>query len=187
MTIFTIGHSTRPFADFLALLQTHGVLHVADIRTIPRSKRPQFDGETLRSTLLEHGIEYVHIKELGGLRRPRRDSVNVGWKNDSFRGYADHMLTPEFAGGLDRLLDVAAALATTVMCAEAAWFRCHRALLSDALVLRGHVVRHVLSRGPARPHQLCDFARTDGTRITYVEDASVLSGNRGNRTPPRMV
>lgn len=188
MTLFTIGHSTRPFDEFVALLRAHAIELVVDIRTIPRSRRhPQFAEGVLGPALVDRGIQYAHVSELGGFRRPRRDSPNTGWRNDSFRGYADHMRSPAFAQGIERLLTLAAAARTTVMCAEAAWFRCHRALLADALVVRGHDVRHMLSTRAARPHQLCDFARTDGTCITYVEDRCVLSGNRGNRKPPGAV
>jgi uncharacterized protein (DUF488 family) len=157
--VFTIGHSTRTFDEFVALLRAHAIVHLADIRTVPRSRRhPHFSRESLMTSLPAAGIAYRHIAELGGLRHPRRDSPNRGWRNDSFRGYADHMLTDEFARGVDELLAFAEE-PTAVMCAEAVWWRCHRQLLADALVARGIEVRHISSASSAPPHRLTDFAR----------------------------
>jgi uncharacterized protein (DUF488 family) len=166
--IYTIGHSTHPAEQFLALLQAHEVRQVADIRTIPKSRRhPQFNGDALATYLHAHGIVYRHFAALGGLRKPRPDSVNTGWRHPSFRGYADHMQTVKFAQGVELLLAFAAANRTTVMCAEAVWWRCHRQLLSDALLARGVPVCHILSSADAKPHHLSDFARVDQGRVTY--------------------
>jgi uncharacterized protein (DUF488 family) len=194
VTIYTIGHSTRSFDDFLALVRAHGIAQVADIRKVPRSRRhPHFSGDALAPALARHGLDYRHFPELGGFRRPHRDSPNVGWVNESFRGYADYMQTGDFDTGLARLLDYAAGAAadsgseappgarTAVMCAEAVWWRCHRALLADALVVRGVTVCHILSIEPAQPHQLCAFAQAKGTIITYVGDNRLPSSVNGNR------
>ena len=166
--IYTIGHSARSAADFLALLQSHGIRQLADIRTVPKSGRhPQFDGATLNGFLHNHGIVYRHFPALGGLRKPKPDSVNSGWRHPGFRGYADHMQTPDFEAGIAELLVFARDAPTTVMCAEAVWWQCHRQLLSDALVVRGVVVRHILDHGRPKPHELSGFARVDGERIWY--------------------
>ena len=166
--IFTIGHSTHPAERFLALLQAHEIEQVADIRTIPKSRRhPQFAREALESFLHEHRINYRHIPELGGLRKPRRDSVNTAWRHAGFRGYADHMQTKEFERGVDNLLSFARAGRTTVMCAEAIWWQCHRQLLSDALLARGVPVRHILSPAEAKPHRMSEFAKLSDGRLTY--------------------
>ncbi|HZR22128.1 MAG TPA: DUF488 domain-containing protein [Vicinamibacterales bacterium] len=174
MTLYTIGHSTRSLDDFIALLTAHRVAQLADIRTIPKSKRhPHFAGEALAVSLPAAGIAYRHFPGLGGLRKPRRDSRNGGWRNDSFRGYADYMQTDEFEHALKDLVawsDAGARLSsgTAIMCAEAVWWRCHRQLVSDALVARGHDVRHISSATSAPLHSLTDFARVgpDG-RVTY--------------------
>jgi uncharacterized protein (DUF488 family) len=171
--LFTIGHSTRDLATLVALLRAHGVVHLVDVRTIPRSARnPQFNRETLPEPLAAAGIAYVHMKELGGLRRPRKDSINTAWRNTGFRGYADYMQTPEFERALGRLLERAADTRLAIMCAEAPPWRCHRSLISDALVVRGVRVEHILGPGPASPHALTRFARVEGTRVTYPEDES---------------
>jgi uncharacterized protein (DUF488 family) len=167
-TIFTIGHSTHPAETFLNLLEQSRIVRLADIRTVPRSRRhPQFNSDALSAFLQQHGITYRHFPELGGLRKPKRDSVNTGWRHPGFRGYADHMQTPEFARGLDELLQFSYAGATTVMCAEAVWWQCHRQLLADALVVRGVAVWHIVPGTVPKPHHLSDFARTDGVRLTY--------------------
>ena len=167
LVVWTIGHSTRPIDEFIALLGAHGVRRVADVRTIPRSSRhPQFNGDRLALSLGGAGMAYRHIPGLGGLRRPRRDSTNLAWQNESFRGYADYMETTAFEDALHELVDLAAE-PTAIMCAEAVWWRCHRQLISDALVARGIAVRHILSSGPAQPHHLTSFAVTDGGRVRY--------------------
>ena len=147
-TLHTIGHSTRPAAVFVGLLRRHEITTLADIRSVPHSRHnPQFDREGLAARLTAAGIGYVHLPALGGMRRPRPDSVNLGLRSAGFRGYADHMQTDQFRHGLARLEARAGAGATAVMCAEADPSRCHRALLSDALLLRGWQVRHILDAG----------------------------------------
>jgi uncharacterized protein (DUF488 family) len=166
--VWTIGHSTRSGDEFVALLKAHGIATVADVRSIPRSRRhPQFNSETLAAALERDGIAYVHLPALGGLRRPRPDSPNAGWRNEGFRGYADHMQTPEFAAALTALERLAAASRVTVMCAEAVPWRCHRSLLADALVARGVEVRHITGTSAPSPHVLTPFARVEGGRVAY--------------------
>jgi uncharacterized protein (DUF488 family) len=166
--VLTIGHSTHTIEAFVELLRAHGVERLVDVRTIPRSRRnPQFNRETLPAALRKARIGYRHMKSLGGLRHARRDSPNTAWRNDSFRGYADYMLEPEFAEALDRLIDLAAEKRTAVMCAEAVPWRCHRSMIADALLARGIPVEHILSVNRAEPHRLTDFARVEGERITY--------------------
>jgi uncharacterized protein (DUF488 family) len=168
LTVFTIGHSTRPIGEFVELLRSHGVRQVVDIRTIPKSRRnPQFSADALAASLDATGIGYVHLKELGGLRHAKRDSVNLGWRNASFRGFADYMQTPEFAGALDRAIRLAADRPTALMCAEAVPWRCHRSLVADALVVRGIRVLEIVSAASPKEHILTPFARVRGTRITY--------------------
>jgi uncharacterized protein (DUF488 family) len=188
VTIYTVGHSTRPFDEFLRLLQAHGIEQLADVRTVPRSRRhPQFARETLDAALASQGITYRHFPALGGLRRPRPDSPNGYWRNESFRGYADHMQTTAFDAGVSDLLQFSAAGQTVVMCAEAVWWRCHRSLLADALRVRGVTVCHILSQAPAQPHQLCEYARTEGTTITYPGDTRSKPETPGNRKPTTSV
>jgi len=166
--VYTIGHSTRSDEDFLSLLRAHDIGRLADIRTIPKSRRnPQFNSDTLCDFLDRHGITYCHFPLLGGLRKPRSDSVNTAWQHAGFRGYADYMATQEFDRGVDNLLEFARPVRTAVMCAEAVWWQCHRRLLSDALLARGVPVRHITSVGVAKPHQMSDFARVDGGRVWY--------------------
>lgn len=166
--ILTIGHSTRSADEFLALLRRHDVDVLADVRTVPRSRRhPHFAGDALAAALARHGIEYRHFKDLGGLRKPRADSRNAGWRNAGFRGYADHMQTAEFESALLALMTLAETRRVAVMCAEARWWQCHRQLIADALVARGVEVRHVISAGEAPLHTLTPFARVDGGRVSY--------------------
>ncbi len=166
--IYTIGHSTRSSDEFLALLRAHGVSQLADVRSFPMSRRhPQFNSEPLARVLAAHGIVYRHMPALGGRRRPLPDSVNSGWKHASFRGYADYMGTEAFELAVDELERFAAAGQTSVMCAEAVWWRCHRRLLADALLVRGTPVRHIVGVGAAKPHELSEFARVFGRRVTY--------------------
>jgi len=132
--IFTVGHSTLPIENFVALLQTYGIACVADIRTVPRSRHnPQFNGDTLGGALKAKNIEYVAIPALGGLRHARKDSSNTGWRNTSFRGYADYMQTEPFTEGLATLIQMSRQRRTAIMCAEAVPWRCHRSLVADAL------------------------------------------------------
>ena len=170
MLILTIGHSTRPIDQFVELLRQHGVERLVDIRTIPRSRRnPQFNREPLAKSLEGEGIAYSHIKELGGLRHARSDSINSGWRNASFRGYADYMQTSEFAQAVGRLLQLCEEKQCAVMCAEAVPWRCHRSLLADALVARGIGVEHILSRSRCDAHSLTPFARVENESVTYPQ------------------
>lgn len=166
--IYTIGHCTHELPVFLKLLQCYGIKQLVDVRTIPRSrKNPQFNAETLPKALRSAEICCVHLPELGGFRRAARDSINTGWRNASFRGFADYMQGPEFANGLDRIMKLASTLPTAIMCAEAVPWRCHRSLIADALTVRGARVMHIFSAGTAREHTLTSFARVEGFRITY--------------------
>ena len=152
----------------MALVRAHGVTAIADVRKIPRSRRnPQFNVETLAASLAAAGLAYVHRPGLGGLRRERTDSINLGWKNPSFRAYADYMQTEEFARELDALLALGARERLAIMCAEAVWWRCHRSLIADAVVARGEPVLHILTPERAEPHTLRAFARVDNGRVSY--------------------
>jgi len=177
LRIFTIGHSNRPIEEFLRLLDAHGVKRVVDIRTIPRSRHnPQFNADTLSESLRAAAIDYVPLKELGGLRHSKSDSINTAWKNASFRGFADYMQTPEFAAGIDSLIKLAAEKTTAIMCAEAVPWRCHRSLVGDALVVRDIDVEDILSATRAQPHVLTSFARVRGKEITYPGQANLPLG-----------
>ncbi len=170
-TISTIGHSTRTWKDFLGILRAHGIQRIVDVRTIPRSRHnPQFNRELLSTKLRSARIGYVHLRKLGGLRHARRDSPNMGWRNTSFRGFADYMQTPDFEKGLERLMKLAKQKNTAVMCAEAVPWRCHRSLIADALTVRKIPVEDIMSAKSSRPHALTSFAHVDGNRITYPMD-----------------
>lgn len=152
----------------MALLEAHRIERVVDVRTMPRSRHnPQFNRDALPGSLAEHGIEYEHRKGLGGLRHTRKDSPNQGWRNASFRGYADYMQTDEFAAEIEWLAEVARRERCTVMCAEAVPWRCHRSLIGDAMLVRGFTVRDIMNETTAREHKLTRFARVEGRRITY--------------------
>ncbi|MGA7957851.1 MAG: DUF488 domain-containing protein [Xanthobacteraceae bacterium] len=173
--IFTVGHSTLPIGDFIALLQNYGVACVADIRTVPRSRHnPQFNGDTLGDALKAKSIEYVAIPALGGLRHARKDSTNTGWRNTSFRGYADYMQTEPFAEGLATLVQTSRQQRTAIMCAEAVPWRCHRSLVADALGVRDIPAIEILSESSYRLHKLTPFARVEGTQITYPPEQATL-------------
>jgi uncharacterized protein (DUF488 family) len=166
--IFTVGHSTRTVDELATMLRAFDVSVLADVRTIPRSRHnPQFEGEALREALQSRGIRYVHIPELGGLRRARKDSPNTAWRNASFRGYADYMLTEDFEAGLAALRALASEGTVAMMCAEAVPWRCHRSLVADALTARGVQVSHIMSAKQAAPHEMTKFARVEGDRVTY--------------------
>ncbi|MET0887434.1 MAG: DUF488 domain-containing protein [Mycetocola sp.] len=166
--IFTVGHSTHPIEEFAALLKAHGVSVVVDIRTIPRSRHnPQFGEDELRTSLPEFGIGYRRLEALGGLRRTTADSANTGWKNSSFRGYADYMQTSEFRAGIDELLGIAEENTVAIMCAESVPWRCHRSLVGDALLVRGFVVNDIYTVTSVKPHTLTKFAHVEGITITY--------------------
>jgi len=174
-TVFTIGHSTLPIEKFLATLAAYGVERLADVRTVPRSRRnPQFNKEALAQSLAEAGIEYLAMPSLGGLRRPRKDSPNTGWRNDSFRGYADYMQTAEFADALEQLVRSSGERRVAIMCAEAVPWRCHRSLVADALQARGIPVVEILSATSHRVHRLTPFAHVEGTRVTYPPEQPQL-------------
>jgi uncharacterized protein (DUF488 family) len=167
-TIYTIGHSTHPIEEFIAILRAYSIERLVDVRTVPRSRHnPQFEQSSLAASLPAAGIEYRHMKALGGLRKARADSINGGWRNASFRGFADYMQTPEFAAAVDALIALAAEKRTVVMCAEAVPWRCHRSLIGDALLVRGVEVVDILSAKQSRPQALTSFAETEGTRIAY--------------------
>lgn len=167
-TVWTIGHSTRTWETFLALLREHRIANLADVRHFPVSARvPWANHEALASGLPDAGIAYKHVADLGGYRKPQPRSANTGWRNAGFRGYADHMATPAFAEALERLITLARESRTAVMCAEAVPWRCHRQLLSDALVLRGLHVVHILASHQTRDHVLTAFVNSPGGRLTY--------------------
>ena len=168
--IWTIGHSTRTADEFIAALEEPGIKLLADVRLLPGSRRyPQFNQETLRSSLADHGIGYEHFPELGGRRKPRPDSINTAWQNEAFRGYADYMETPAFQSGIERLLELAdRAGPTAIMCAEAVWWRCHRGLIADFLKVRGVDVIHILQPGRAEPHPFTSAARVVSGRLSYA-------------------
>ena len=171
-TIYTAGHSTRPIDAFIGLLASRSVTCLADVRTVPRSRHnPQFGAEALAQSLADAGIEYRPFPALGGFRRSHADSPNAGWRNASFRGYADYMGTPAFAAALDALIALADQATVTVMCAEAVPWRCHRSLIADALVVRGIQVLEIVSDVKTEPHRLTGFARVSGTTITYPPEA----------------
>jgi uncharacterized protein (DUF488 family) len=168
VVVYTVGHSTRSLDDFLALLGAHAIAGIADVRSFPASRRhPHFAREALAAALAQAGLAYAWLPGLGGRRRGGAGSAHVAWRSPSFRAYADHMETAEFAAELARLLVLAAARPTAVMCAEAVPWRCHRQLLADALVARGIEVRHVVSTAPPEPHRLTPFARLEGARVVY--------------------
>lgn len=173
--VFTIGHSTRPIGEFIGLLQSNGVKQLIDIRTIPKSRHnPQFNSDTLEASLRAAKIRYIHMKELGGLRHAKRDSINLGWRNASFRGYADYMQTPEFVAALDHAIELAEERPTALMCAEAVPWRCHRSLVADALLIRGVRVLEIISAAEPKEHKLTPFSRVRGKRITYPSDQGSL-------------
>src|SRR5215475_5886766 len=168
LTVLTIGHSTHPFEEFIAILNAHGVQQLVDVRTVPKSRHvPQYNTEFLARELPKHGVDYVHMKALGGLRKAAKNSINTGWRNASFRGYADYMATEEFRKGIERLKQLATEKRTVVMCAEAVPWRCHRSLIGDALLARGVDVEDIMSAKDRRPHALTPFARIQGDTIIY--------------------
>ena len=184
--LYTVGHSTRPIDELVALLRAFDVTIVADIRTIPRSRyNPQFDADALRSTLPSRSFRYVHLSELGGLRRARKDSPNAGWRNASFRGYADYMLTEDFERGLASLHALTSEGRIALMCAEAVPWRCHRSLVADALTVRGAHVEHIMSPARATPHHVTRFAEVTGTRITYPPVPSSAARAHAPKASPR--
>jgi uncharacterized protein (DUF488 family) len=169
--VLTIGHSTRALDKFIGLLQAHAVSRVVDVRTVPRSRHnPQFNQDSLPDSLKKAGLGYVHVPGLGGLRHAKRDSINVGWRNASFRGYADYMQTPEFERGLEELIQLAKQEQIAIMCAEALPWRCHRSLIADALLVRGIGTEDIMSLTHRSVHTLASFAKVRGTSVTYPRE-----------------
>ena len=166
--MLTIGHSTRSIEDFMAILRAHAVDLLVDVRKVPKSgHNPQFHIDNLPASLRGAGIEYRHMPELGGLRRPRPDSPNTAWRNVSFRGYADYMETPAFDAAVSELLSVAKGRRAAIMCAEAVPWRCHRSMIADALTARGEPVEHIMSASVISPHRLTKFAHVEDGRVSY--------------------
>jgi uncharacterized protein (DUF488 family) len=167
-TIFTIGHSTRTLDEFVELLEDYGVNMVVDVRSVPRSRyNRQFNKETLPESLKLVNVKYVHMPNIGGFRRPKSDSINTAWKKKSFRGYADYMQTKEFTEQLLNLIALTRENTVAIMCAEAVPRRCHRSLISDALLVRQVNVEHILTKDNVIKHQLSGWAKVEGTKITY--------------------
>jgi uncharacterized protein (DUF488 family) len=178
--VMTIGHSTRTIGEFIRLLQAHGVTYIVDVRTVPRSRHnPRFNEASLPGSLKKVGLGYVHMPGLGGLRRAMRDSPNGGWRNASFRGYADYMQTPEFAASLEEAIRLAKQDRIALMCAEALPWRCHRSLIADALLVRGICTEDIMSATRRHVHTLTPFAKVRGTRITYPAEDSENTEVRG--------
>lgn len=166
--LLTIGHSTRSIDEFIELLKDHAVEEIADVRSVPRSHHcPQFNSDALSESLRQAQISYTHIEKLGGLRHTRKDSINLGWHNASFRGYADYMATPEFSEGLDALIQIARARKTAIMCAEAVPWRCHRSLIADAMIEKGWDVRDILTSKAPSEHKLTPFLKVVNGQLTY--------------------
>lgn len=168
LVVFTVGHSTRPIRTFIRLLKAHGVRRVIDVRTVPRSRHnPQFERKRLAASLHNARLHYTHLPGLGGLRRPRPGSSNTGWRNLSFRGYADYVQTREFADSLAKCVSLVSREPTALMCAEAVPWRCHRSLIADALRVRGITTLEIVSAARTRPLELTPWARVVGTQLTY--------------------
>lgn len=168
--LFTIGHSTHSMEEFIALLTAHSVKHLVDVRSIPKSRHvPQFNADSLAESLKAARIAYTHLASLGGRRHSRKDSINRGWRNTSFRGYADYMASPQFSDGLDALIQIARSARTATMCAEAVPWRCHRSLIADAMMLKGWSVRDILTAAPAAEHKLTPFLQVVDGRATYPD------------------
>lgn len=166
--IYTVGHSTRTIEDFIALMKVYKIKIVVDVRTIAGSAyNPQYNQENLEKSLQSSNISYMRLEKLGGLRHTTKESINTGWKNLSFRGYADYMQTPEFTEGIQELIAIAAKKQSVIMCAEAVPWRCHRSLIGDALVVRKISVKDILSEKSCKPHTLTPFAHVIGDTITY--------------------
>jgi len=166
--IFTIGHSTHPINEFIGLLQTHHIKEIADVRSIPKSRHnPQFNSDKLKKSLQSVHIKYKNFKRLGGLRHAKKKSINLGWQNTSFRGFADYMASPEFNKGLEMLMKNARLRPTAIMCAEAVPWRCHRSLIADALTKKGWLVKDVMSRAKASKHRLTPFLKVRKGQLVY--------------------
>lgn len=177
--VCTIGHSNRSIEEFIELLRQNGIGCLLDIRTVPKSRHnPQFCQDQLTASLAEAHIEYRYLRGLGGLRHPRKDTQNAGWRNPSFRGYADYMQTDEFAANVDAVIEQCRTKSCALMCAEAVPWRCHRSLVADALLVRGVHVDDIIDARQRRPHRLTPFARVDGAQITYPAEQAPEAGLR---------
>jgi uncharacterized protein (DUF488 family) len=185
-SIHTIGHSTHTIDEFIALLKHHRIKQLVDVRSIPKSRHcPQFNSDSLQESLEKAHIRYELIKKLGGRRHGRKDSVNLGWRNASFRGYADYMATPEFAEGLEELMRIARARQSAIMCAEAVPWRCHRSLIADALCVQGWTVRDIISSKDPTLHKLTPFLKIVEGQLTYPaaqEDPASRTGGGPSRS-----
>jgi len=181
----TIGHSTRPIKEFIHLLKAHEVKRLVDVRTVPRSRHnPQFNRSSLSPALHSARLHYSYMAGLGGFRRARPDSLNIGWHNASFRGFADYMQTLEFRNNLDDLINLARLERTAIMCAEAVPWRCHRSLIADALLARGIEVQEITSATRTRPHMLTPWAKISGTQVTYpAEHTDQQAAEAANQRP----
>jgi uncharacterized protein (DUF488 family) len=180
-TIYTIGHSTHAVDEFVGILHAYEIEMVVDVRTIPKSRHnPQFNKTELELELQRHGIEYLPLKELGGLRRANKTSMNMGWKNLSFRGFADYMQTDEFQQGIEQLIQLAQGKRIAIMCAEAVPWRCHRSLIGDALLVRGVRVEDIMTEKSSQPHKLTPWAKVEGIWITYPGAASPPDGEESS-------
>ena len=170
-TIYTIGHSTHPITEFLEMLHSFDIKLIADVRKLPGSRKyPQFDQENLKVSLKESGIEYVHMIDLGGRRKVKKDSKNTRWNNDSFRGYADYMETEAFENAVNKLEEIAAEKSVAIMCAEAVWWRCHRSMVSDYLKAKGWAVVHIMAIGKAQDHKYTSPARVVEDQVFYFDE-----------------
>src|SRR5665213_2726958 len=168
LIVMTIGHSTHPIKEFVHLLKAHQVKRIVDVRTVPRSRHnPQFNRNQLSLAPHSARLHYTYMPGLGGFRRARRDTLNVGWHNASFRGFADYMQTPEFRNNLDDLIELAKSERIAIMCAEAVPWRCHRSLIADALLARGIEVREITSATRTQPHTLTPWGKITGMQVTY--------------------
>ena len=166
--LLTIGHSTHPIDEFIELLKHHGVKEIVDVRTVPKSRHcPQFNADTLEKSLRQARIRYTHIAKLGGLRHGRKDSINLGWRNASFRGYADYMQTQDFSEGLAELIRIARSRKTAIMCAEAVPWRCHRSLIADAMSVKVWQVRDIMNSTAPAEHRLTPFLKMADGQLTY--------------------
>jgi len=167
-TLWTIGHSTHSWEAFIGILRAHGIEALADVRVLPGSRRyPYFNREALAPALAGCAVEYVHFPNLGGRRKPQPDSPNTVWRNEAFRGYADYMDTPDFARAIDELSGLATRKRTAIMCAEAVWWQCHRALISDWMKAHGVEVLHILSENKVEPHPYTSAARIIDGQLSY--------------------
>lgn len=174
-TIWTIGHSTRSIDDFAELLRINRIEAVVDVRRFPASRAyPQYNEANLRDALADRAVEYVWLPSLGGRRRPLPDSVNDAWRNEAFRGYADHIATEEFAGGLFELMMVGQGMHTAIMCSEAVWWRCHRSLISDVLRSLGFRVLHIVDKSEPKEHPYSSPARVIDGQLTYSQAPEMI-------------